>query len=250
MRDLLSGACAFCCVCALLFPAQALAYRPFDSTDASVADAGELEVELGPLGHLKEGSAKSLVMPSVVANYGLGGDREIVLEGKLLRARGDLEPGTARITMVDNAVSLKQVLRRGVLQDGAGMSLAAECGILLPGIRADHGTGAGCALIASHRWSAATIHLNGAMAFDREHRWNRFAGLIIEGPFDWSVRPVAEVFAENEVNGTHTRSALVGLIWRTRETLSFDVGVRYARTDDMDVRQIRAGLTCTIAAPK
>lgn len=34
----------------------AYAYRPFDGTDASVPDAGEFELELGPVQHLREGS--------------------------------------------------------------------------------------------------------------------------------------------------------------------------------------------------
>ena len=32
------------------WPSQALAYRPFDGTDAAVADLGEAEVELQPAG--------------------------------------------------------------------------------------------------------------------------------------------------------------------------------------------------------
>ncbi len=33
---------------------RAEAYRPFDSTDASMAEAGTLELELGPLGYPTE----------------------------------------------------------------------------------------------------------------------------------------------------------------------------------------------------
>jgi hypothetical protein len=238
-----------CVAWALIHAVPAIAYRPFDSTDASVADEREFELEAG-LGYLREGPAKALVAPAIVANFGLAGDREVVLEGKLIRAVGDVEIGAARTSLVDTALSLKQILRRGALQDEPGVSVASECGVLLPTLHAEHGTGATCALIASQRWPGATVHLNGALAFDRDHHWNRFIGTIVEGPNAWPVRPVAEVFAEQEVNGSRTRSALIGLIWRANEALSFDIGLRYAKVDDVDVREIRAGLTWTLAVGK
>ena len=52
---------------AVLFVVQAAhAYRPFDTTDAAVAHAGELEFEIGPVGYLRTGSAPFLVAPSAV----------------------------------------------------------------------------------------------------------------------------------------------------------------------------------------
>ena len=240
---------AVCFVWAAAHVTPADAYRPFDGTDAAVADEHEFELELGPLGYLREGPAKSLIVPAVVANYGLGDDRELVLEGKVVRRIGDIG-GEARTSLVDDALSIKQVLRRGVLQDLSGVSIATECGVLLPTIHAESGTGGTCALIGSQRWSAVTMHLNGALTFTRDHHWSRFIGLITEGPADWTVRPAVEVLAENEVDGPRTRSALVGLIWRASETLAFDVGARYARSDDVNVREIRAGLTWTPSAAK
>ena len=233
-------------VCLSLFPIAAHAYRPFDGTDASVADENKFELELGPLGYLRQGSAKSLIVPAFVANYGVSGEREIVLEGKLSRRIGDTQ-GEDRTSLSDGALSLKQVLRRGALQDQSSISLASECGILLPTINGEPGTGAACALVGSQRWSALTLHLNGALDFNRDHHWNRFVSLIVEGPNEWRVRPVAEAFAENEVHGPRTRSRLVGLIWRARENLVFDVGVRGARSDESNVREIRAGLTWTLS---
>jgi len=52
------------------------------------------------------------------------------------------------------------------------------------------------------------------------------------------------------VHGPRIPSALVGLIWRAREDLSFDVGVRYARMDSTNVQEIRAGLTLSLAPAK
>src|SRR5713101_4587943 len=78
----------------------ALAYRPFDSTDADVAHAGEFELELGPVGRLQEGSRKFLVAPAVIANIGFSGDRELVIQGQREVAI-DAEPGESRTALVD-----------------------------------------------------------------------------------------------------------------------------------------------------
>ena len=44
-------------LCVVALPDAALAYRPFDGTDAAVADAGELEIEMQPAGlHLPTGA--------------------------------------------------------------------------------------------------------------------------------------------------------------------------------------------------
>ncbi len=221
---------------------SALAYRPFDGTDAGVAEAGEIELEFGPVGYLREGSARSLIGPAVVANWGISQDREIVLEGKLKTLRNSSPEGHGT-SLEDTAISLKQLHRSGNLQDGTGPSIASECGVLLPTIHGESGTGASCAGIVSQRWPMATIHLNTALVLDRQHHWNRILGGIVEGPYEWSVRPVLEVFGERSASGSRTNSALIGLIWRARENLSFDVGVRTARSDSSNAYEFRAGLT-------
>ena len=68
-------------------------------------------------------------------------------------------------------------------------------------------------------------------------------GTIVEGPHTWKVRPVAEVFYENDVGSVQTFSGLVGLIWQVRGNLSFDVGIREATTNGRPVNELRAGLT-------
>lgn len=234
---------AVCVLFGAITSSPALAYRPFDSTDASVADEGEFELELGPVGRLREGAERSWIAPAVVLNWGLGGDREVVLEGKVKTLVGDLAPDASRTTLVDTVLSLKQLHRRGSLQDDAGLSVASECGLLLPAIHGESGTGATCAGIVSQRWRLSTIHVNAALTFGRQHKWDRFLSGIVEGPYEWVLRPVAEVFTEQEVGGARTNSALIGLIWRRRENLSFDVGIRSARTSDQRVHEVRAGFT-------
>lgn len=226
----------------LMQSGAALAYRPFDSTDADVAKTGEMEIELGPLQWLRQGGKRFLQAPAVIANFGLSHEHELVIEGRHEIAL-DREPGEPRNALVDDAVSIKQVLRRGVLQDQPGVSVATEYGVLLPEVNGSGGTGFSIAGIVSQRWQAATLHLNAAFARTREHEPDLFLGTILEGPFDWRVRPVAEVFSERPRNGARVNSLLVGAIWRVREGLSFDAGLRSAQVGGEAVHELRLGLT-------
>jgi hypothetical protein len=79
--------------------------------------------------------------------------------------------------------------------------------------------------------------------FTRDHHGDLFLSAILEGPSTWTVRPVAEVFYENEFGRDQTFSGLVGLIYRVRDDLSFDVAIRHALTNGHNVNEIRAGLT-------
>src|SRR5262249_22237551 len=112
----------------LCWPAPTLAYRPFDGTDASVVDLGELETEFQPAGVLWEGSQTTLKAPDLVFNFGFKENWEATLEGCLETPLSPAEP--PRIT--DAALLLKGVLRPGVLQDKQGPSVATEFGLLLP----------------------------------------------------------------------------------------------------------------------
>jgi hypothetical protein len=54
---------------------------------------------------------------------------------------------------------------------------------------------------------------------------------------------VAEAFVEAERDAPTVVSGLVGTIWRVREGLSFDAGLRRARAGDTSTTELRAGLT-------
>jgi hypothetical protein len=237
-----------CLVIALQFGCgqSAFAYRPFDSTDADVAPAGEFELELGPFGRLREGSKRFLVAPAVIGNIGFSGDRELVIQGQREVAI-DREPGEARSVLLDNGVFIKQLLRRGALQDEHGPSVATEYGILLPSVNGQHGTGASVAGIVSQRWEAASVHLNATLAWTREHQPDCFLGAIVEGPYSWPVRPVAELFTERARENARITSGLVGAIWRVRDGLSFDVGLRSTQAGGEPIRELRLGLTWTFS---
>jgi hypothetical protein len=232
-----------------LWATAAQAYRPFDSTDAAVVDQGEFELELGPLGRLRQGDRRFRISPTVVANYGFAENRELVIQGQR-QVEIDREPGQARSSIVENGVFIKQVLRPGVLQEQPGLSVATEYGFLLPSVHGEHGTGFSVAGIVSQRTEALSLHLNGAVAINREHEPDAFVGAIVEGPHAWRVRPVAEVFGEQASGSPRLISRLVGAIWRAGDDLSFDIGVRAAHAGGESIRELRLGLTWSIAFKK
>ena len=219
---------------------ETLAYRPFDGTDAAVAEAGQVEVELGPVHSLREGSERTLVAPAVTLNYGFAENWEAVVDSQVAHR---LSADARKTGLVNNGAFLKTVLREGSLQDKAGPSIATEFGVLLPDVNGEPGTGASVTGIASQRWPWLTLHLNIEAALSRQHRGDLFLGTIAEGPQAWRVRPVGEVFYEREVGSARTTSALIGAIWQVREDFSVDVGVRGARVDDHTLTEVRAGMT-------
>ena len=222
--------------------APALAYRPFDGTDAAVAEPGELEVELQPAGVQHEPGTQTLIAPWTVLNFGLNGGWEAVFEG---RGETPLVPsGPTELTMA--GAFLKHIVVPGSLQDKSGPSVATEFGVLPPDSAGGSGVGASWAGIVSQRWDWGTVHFNAETVLTRDHHADIFVGTIIEGPAKWKVRPVAEVFYEKEFGREETISGLVGLIWQLSDKLAFDVAYRRALTNGHPVDEVRAGLTFAV----
>jgi len=226
----------------LAWPDAAAAYRPFDGTDAAVVDKGVLEIELGPVGYLREASSEFVIAPAVVLNWGLSSRWEVVLEGANVLAADDV-PGRSSYAFEDTGLFLKGVLREGSLQGASGPSIATEFGVLLPTISGEPGTGLEALLIVSQSWDALTLHLTGAIARTRSKRQGLFGGFILEGPRAWTVRPVAELFVESEGEAPNVTSALAGAIWSVRDGLSVDVGFRYAWQGHESGVEVRGGFT-------
>jgi len=230
-----SAAMAIC-----LFAWPAAAYRPFDGTDAAVADVNETEIELQPAGWRRTGPASTLIAPEVVYNYGFAERWEIVLQTEMLTPIGPLGSGTS---LAAQGAFLKWVVQPGVLQGKSGPSIAMEFGPLLPGVNADPGVGFSWAGIVSQRWDWGTAHFNVQTNWTRDHNAEAFLDLILEGPWTWKVRPVFETFYDKVWTLTETRSVLVGAIWQVDKDLSFDGAFRYAVVNGRAVNEIRAGLT-------
>ena len=123
--------------------------------------------------------------------------------------------------------------------------------MLLPGVNDEHGTGAILTGIASQRWDWGTVHFNSLIALSREQQHaDYFFDSIIEGPHDWVVRPVSEVFYESDVSVFRTGSALIGAIWQVNDNIAVDFGLRGARINDRTAGEIRAGVTFAFGVTK
>ncbi len=225
----------------------AQAYRPFDGTDAAVTETGEIEIELGPVEYLREGADRTLLAPDVKINYGFARGWEASLQGEIAHGPTAGIPGTS---LVEAEALLKAVLREGSLQEKPGPSIATEFGVLLPGVNDEHGTGAILTGAVSHRWDWGTAHFNAQIALTREQHADYFLDHILEGPHDWVVRPVFEIFYERDIGQFRTRSAQIGAIWQVQDNIAVDFGVRGARVNDHTVGEIRAGITFAFGVTK
>ena len=226
--------------------ARAHAYRPFDGTDADVAAHGEFELELGPTHYYRQGDQNFLIAPTTVMNLGIFERTELVLDFENSVALGTLSPGEPRDSATDSDVLVKYVLREGVLQGKTGVSLAAEAGPLLPDINGTAAFGASLALILSYQWSFGALHWNEWAEYTRQQDFSLFSGVILEGPHDWTVRPVAEFFVEREFGVETTYSGLVGAIWTVQDSLALDLGVRAASIEGESAEEVRLGFTWAI----
>jgi hypothetical protein len=232
------GASLFC-FGLVAFPAVAFAYRPFDGTDAAVADPGQIEMEFQPMGFEQEGSRNALIGPANVFNYGFAPRWEAVLQGQL---ESQIAP-SSRESLTSNEAFLKYIARPGVLQDQSGPSIATEFGAILPNVGVPGAIKPSWNWIISQRFDWGTLHLNFALNEMSDPRTDLFLDMIIEGPANWTVRPVAEVFSDSMLGGPQTLSGLVGLIWQVREDLALDIAVRHATTAGHEVNELRAGVT-------
>lgn len=230
----------------LLLARRADAYRPFDGTDADVAELGTFELELGPTHYYRQGSQNYLLVPATVLNFGVLEGTEIVIDAQDRLAIGKLGAGVPRFAFADDDVLVKHTFRDGILQGKTGVSIAAEGGLLTPEVNGTDSIGASIDVITSYRWSFGTIHWNEWFELTREHYANLYTGVILEGPFDWRVRPVAELYYDKDWLEGSTESALVGAIWTLKDSFMLDAAVRGARVADQDALEVRLGFTWTL----
>lgn len=216
----------------LVMPArEGFGYRPFVSTDAAVADEGEVEIEFGYAGFREDHGGVTILAPQVVANLGVVRDIEAVAEFDLAN---DLTPrrGENPTRFEDTEVSLKWVMREGVLQERPGPSIALELSALLPTLRNEDRPGGELVGILSNTGLGLTYHLNaGALVEPAGSEPGIMWGVILERAIAGGLRAVAEVNGESVRKSATDSSALIGAIWSVAapaplHELSFDVGVR------------------------
>jgi hypothetical protein len=203
---------------------HALAYRPFISTDADVARAGEAEIEYGALGIRKDGGETTVVTTDVRLNVGLFESFELVVEGASARREGE---GSS--DLVDPAIFGKFLVRRGALQGESGPSVALEAGVLLPEtIAGSRRAGLEALAIVSERLGPFVAHVNAGVAVDRQaHRAQGIWGLIVERPLTNRIRIASEIAGESQTPGGPNHTALLGGIVELEGfPIAFDAGVR------------------------
>lgn len=208
----------------VLFPfSAAWAYRPFVSTDAAVADLKEIEIELGYLNLERERGKNIFIVPKVVLNYGLMRNLELVAEF------GVEEPARGSVRLADPALSVKSVLKEGVLQEKSGVSFAVEAGPLLPSTtRKENRFGFEGVGILSGKLGAVIYHVNLGGGVDRAKN-NPFViwGMIAELPVAPKLRLVGEINGEGIIRNRPDNSALLGFIWEAPwHHVLIDAGIR------------------------
>lgn len=225
----------------LLVSGAARAYRPFDQTDADVAELHVIELELGPA-QLEWSQGRMAFVPTFIFNVGVFPGWELVVDTAASATLTGRQPG--EVAQFEAGVALKGVLRKGSLQDGEGPSVAIEPELLLPATAGPSGFGVAAGVIVSQRWPALTVHLNLVPSWSRAHRFAGSIGVIVEGPADWTVRPVAETYMEAQRgNPSVTVSGLGGLIWRLSPRVSADAALRVATESGVGLLEVRVGLT-------
>jgi hypothetical protein len=222
------------------YATTAHAYRPFNGTDAEVAERGEFELELGPVQLFHSRTRDLLFMPATVLNLGIFPRTELVVDFVgTIPLNGD----SYQVRGTD--VFLKFLLLRGALQKQRGPSLALETGPLTPEIHGAKGFGASANLIVSERWAWFVAHLDNIAELSRSAL--RFAWtntLITEYRFSETIWPVLELLWSREfVSHTGTYSALVGGIWRAIDGVDLDAALIVSRVNHAPAFEARLGFT-------
>jgi hypothetical protein len=234
-------------ICVLLsLASHAWGYRPFVSTDAAVADPKEVELELGYFALEHMDKEKNFIVPQVVINYGITQDWEVVGEFRVEK------PARAAAQLTSPGLFLKGVLKKGVMQQREGMSVAVEAGPLLPSADPEqNGFGFEGIGILSGELHRFTYHLNMGGGVDRQHT-NPFVlwGVIVELPLWASLRLVGEVSGESVRKKIPDDSLLLGLIWQlSSSSLLLDGGIRKSIFRSAPDWLFTTGLTWSFSLP-
>ncbi len=241
-RRRIAYAVFFMLVFVFLIPSRhAVAYRPFISTDAAVVDRDELEIELGLFSISHEEGKDEITVPSLVLNYGILKNWEVVGEFGIQVYREGEDRNTE---LKEPALLLKGVLREGLLQNQQGPSLAVEFGVLLPStVKGERSAGLEGIGIFSGKIRKLAYHLNFGGELDREDfDLNGIWGIILEYPFEGKLRLVGEINGVFKRNELPENLGLIGFIWEVRG-VALDSGLRVGLTEAAPDWELTAGIT-------
>jgi hypothetical protein len=227
----------------LFMPQEALAFRPFEGTDAAVADLGEFELEEGPSGVEVGGAGREVLLPNLALNVGLAPQIELSTNTHDMEL---LRPGRALpvARYQDTEVGIKAVLVPGCLQGGSGPSLASELAIHLPDQFDDGVMRGSLGLILSARAGLLAFHANVAAARQAEG-YDIQESLIIDAGLSSAVRPVIELGSSGRLGQPPVYSVLFGAIFQLSEATTIDAAMVGSASDGALSAQARIGLTWT-----
>jgi hypothetical protein len=219
-------------------------YRPFDFSDADVADAKTIEIEIAPVEFVERGPEHTLRMPNLGVTFGLGGGYEFAVEGVNQVALGRAE-GEPRSRLSDAGAAIKRLVRRGTLQDATGVSVATEGRVLFPTRDAAH-LGAEASGIVSNAWKAGVVHAQLDVRRLPEGSDGAGGAVIVESADHRGWRPVAEFMLEGVRGEPSDKGVLIGSIYEAREGLAFDVGAHFGQSEGVRWTEVRTGMTWQI----
>lgn len=186
-------------------------------------DAGEAEIEFGYFNFERDSGHTTFIVPKAVLNYGVIHNLEVVGEFAVE------EPRHRSARLVDAALSLKAVLKEGVLQEKDGVSFAVEAGPLLPSsTKEEKRFGFEGTAILSGKLEPLTYHVNLGGGVDRARNHPLVVwGAIGEFPVTPKFKLVGEVSGASVRGNGPDISALIGFIWKpSQRNLSIDAGIR------------------------
>ncbi len=224
-----------------LMPSNSFAYRPFVSTDASVAQKDKFELELGVFQLRHQDKENELVVPSARINYGVIKNWELVGESEIQIYK---EGEGRNFEVKDPAVSLKGILHEGILQGKDGPSLSIELSALVPStVKGERNTGVSGVGILAYKFSNLVYHINAGMELDRSGVGpNAIWGVILEYPFEGEFRVVGEINGVVKNEGLPETSGLVGFIWKING-IDLDFGARKGFSDVASDWELTSGMT-------
>lgn len=217
-----------------------VAYRPFESTDASITEKSDFEAEFGYLEFANDDGRNS-VAPSLHLNYGIAERFEISLEAALQVFESH---SSHDLQLLDPEFSLTCILLEGPLQDAPSpVSVAVEFGLLFPETTKGSTWGFESVLSASWRLGEFTFHLNAGAEWPREDQDPAMVwGLIVERPITKELRAGIEVNGEAVESSPDVVSTLFGLIWE-HDRIAYDAGIRIGLSDAATDIAVTAGVT-------
>ncbi len=220
---------------------QALAYRPFVSTDADVAEKREIEIELGLFGISQDTVTEEIIIPSLIINYGINEKWEVVGE---FDVQVYTETENRNFELKSPALFLKGILREGILQNMEGLSLAVEFGVLIPStLKGERNAGVEGIGILSGKISKLVYHFNFGGELDREN-FDPYGiwGCILEYPVEDKYRLVGEINGGFARHGFPENSGLIGIVREVKDN-DLDFGFRKGFSNDAANWEITTGIT-------